>query len=138
MSRRTIKISEEQDRMLRRIVSEDISEILNPNAGASVGNSTTVHVSATDGNGKQLPIPDTYNKYAKPLNTQSEKVATTGSLPGTSGNVVGTFTVDNSKKGQGSASMYESVLVTKGQLRKAMLRKLKENSTVMSRKDFLG
>lgn len=137
MAKRTIKISEEQDRMLRGIVSEDISEMLDPNAGMQVGNNKTVNISATE-NGKQLPIQDTYNKYAKNLNAQSEKIATTGSLPGTNGNVVGTFTVDKSKNNQSASGVYESVLITKTQLRKAMLGKLKENSTVMSRKDFLG
>ncbi len=137
MAKRTIKISEEQDRLLREMIGEDVSEMLSPNAGPANGGKA-VNVSATD-NGRPLSITDVYNNYTKNMNsTDAASITTTGSLPGTNGNVVGSFTVKNTKNGSYSGGMYEGVLVKKSQIDRARLEKLKENSVVVKRKDFIG
>lgn len=130
MAKHTIRISEEQDRLLREMIGEDVSEILNPNAGLGKSGKT-VSVSATD-NGKALPITDVYNNYTKNMRTSdAASITTTGSLPGTNGNVVGSFTVDNTKDKGYSGGVYENAD------RKKRFARLKENSVVVKRGDFI-
>lgn len=128
---RNIKISEEQHRLIKEMISEDINEMLNPNANA-------IQISQTDNAGKKKSIPQVFNDVTKKvLNTASDadKITTDGSLPGVSGGVEGSFTV--SKKNHNKNTVSESYLVSKKQVRSMQLRKLKENSTVIKRKDFI-
>ena len=126
---KNIKISEEQDRLIKEMISEDLNEMLNPNAN-------TIKVSQTDNAGKKKPIPQVFNDVTKNVLNASgdaDKVTTDGSLPGVSGGVEGSFTVDKKKKG----TVQESYLVSKKQVRSMQLRKLKESSTLIKRKDFI-
>ena len=126
---KNIKISEEQDRLIKKMISEDLNEMLNPNAN-------TIKVSQTDNAGKKKPIPQVFNDVTKNVLNASgdaDKVTTDGSLPGVSGGVEGSFTVDKKKKG----TVQESYLVSKKQVRSMQLRKLKESSTLIKRKDFI-
>ena len=129
---KNIKISEEQDRLIKEMISGDINEMLNPNAN-------TIKISQTDNSGKSKSIPQVFNDVTKKVLNNSgdaEKVTTSGSLPGVSGGIEGSFTVDK-KKSTTSGTIAESYLVSKKQVRSMQLKKLKENSTVIKRKDFI-
>lgn len=127
---RKIKISEEQDRLIREMIAEDVNEMLNPNAGAGNTAKTELMVTPTQG-GKPMDMTRALDMTKTITNTtNADSVSTTGKI----GDKTGRFVVDKNQNANGS--VYESILLDKSQVRKMQLMKLKENSTVIKKKNI--
>lgn len=127
----TIIISEEQDRLIRQSLYEDVSEILDINAG--IGNTSGINYNITPTKGVNktlLPIEQAVNKTTV-TDLMNKSNTNSVSTDGTVGDTKGKFTVTKDE-------VKESLLLSKRQIDKYRLRKLKENSTVTTIKDFLG
>lgn len=127
----TIIISEEQDRLIKQSLYEDVSEMLNINAG--IGNTSGVNYNITPTKGVNktlLPIEQAVNQTTI-TDLMNDPKTDTVSTYGTIGKTKGKYTVSKDE-------VQESLLLSKRQIDKYRLRKLKENSTVTTIKDFLG
>ena len=127
---KNIKISEEQDRLIKEMISGDINEMLNPNA--SVGNNNKFSLNITSADGSAVNSTDVRSAFDKVANNP-----TTEKMPVSVKTNIGGDTYKVFKSSDNTKNISESYLVSKKQVRSMQLRKLKENSTVIKRKDFI-
>ena len=131
-----IKISEEQDRIISQLVLEDVSEMLDVNSGmtntlAGAKSKNSINISGDMPNGKKMPMSKVLD-VAKSMNTGDSEVTASGTVPVEGGGeAYGKMTIQKKPAN-------ESFIISKGQLNRLRLRKLKENSSVIKVKDFIN
>jgi len=126
-----IKISEQQDKEIRNIIKENLEEVLDPNGG-----SLSLHYN-TPGN----TTPKTAGQIGNAIvaaTKAAEKVPNNSNI---NNDVSINADPDNDNKQQtitvGGDSKLESVIISKKQLDEIRLRKLKENSKLVTIEKFL-
>lgn len=126
-----IKISEQQDKEIRNIIKENLEEVLDPNGG-----SLSLHYN-TPGN----TTPNTAGQIGNTAVAAAKAAKNVSGNPNINNAVSFTADPDNDKKPQtitvSGNSKLESVIISKKQLDEIRLRKLKENSKLVTIENFL-
>lgn len=127
-----IKLSEQQDKELRQIIKENLSEMLDPNGGQMQLKYVTPNTPNTPGEIGNAIVKATKAAKKVPSNSNIDNSVSITADPDN----------DNKKQditvsGDNKNSTFESFIISKKQLDEIRLMKLKENSKIVTVENFL-